>query len=168
MLLIFQVGTCKFWKWKISHTFSNKEAKFSKIQHFLEVIKKHFSSLYNVFFLYSTRVFFKDIFVTSIFYIFIKILISLTSFFFWQSFFILLIFSFLCIWKNFYKKKYKKMHLLEDLKTLLLNFNFVMICIICKMLVFLKNNLNYLKDSTFECFFKEYNKFSYIHLFHKM
>ena len=82
MLLIFQVGTCKFWKWKISHTFSNKEAKFSKIQHFLEVIKKHFSSLYNVFFLYSTRVFFRDIFVTSIFYIFIKILISLTSLFF--------------------------------------------------------------------------------------
>ena len=105
MLLIFQVGTCKFWKWKISHTFPNKEAKFSKIQYFLEVIKKHFSSLYNVFFLYSTRVFFRDIFVTSIFYIFIKILISLTSFFFWQSFFILLIFSFLCIWKNFYKKK---------------------------------------------------------------
>ena len=81
MLLIFQVGTCKFWKWKISHTFPNKEAKFSKIQYFLEVIKKHFSSLY-VFFLYSTRVFFRDIFVTSIFYIFIKILISLTSFFF--------------------------------------------------------------------------------------
>ena len=38
----------------------------------------------------------------------------------------------------------------------LLSFNFVMIYIIHKMLVLLKNHLNYLKDSIFECFFKEY------------
>ena len=40
------------------------------------------------------------------------------------------------------------MNLLEDLKMLLINFNFVMIYIIHKMLVFLKN----LKDSISECF----------------
>ena len=37
------------------------------------------------------------------------------------------------------------MDLLEDLKMLLLNFNFVMIYIINKMLVLLKNHLYYLK-----------------------
>ena len=36
------------------------------------------------------------------------------------------------------------MDLLEDLKMSLLNFNFVMIYIIHKMVVFLKNHLNYL------------------------
>ena len=50
------------------------------------------------------------------------------------------------------------MDLLKDLKMPLLNFNFVMIYIIHKMLVLLKNNLNYLKDGIFECFFDEYNK----------
>ena len=52
----------------------------------------------------------------------------------------------------------QKMYLLEDLKMSLLNFNFVMIYIIHKMLVLFKNHLNYLKDSIFECFFKEYNR----------
>ena len=60
--------------------------------------------------------------------------------------------------KNIYKKIYKKMDLLEDLKMSLLNFNLVMIYIIHKMFVLLENNLNYLKDSIFECFFKEYNR----------
>ena len=41
------------------------------------------------------------------------------------------------------------MDLLEDLKVSVLNFNFVMIYVIHKMLVLLKNNLNYLKDSIF-------------------
>ena len=49
------------------------------------------------------------------------------------------------------------MDLLEDLKISLLNFSFVMIYIIQKMLVLLKNHLNYLKDNIFECFFKKYN-----------
>ena len=40
----------------------------------------------------------------------------------------------------------------------LLNLNFFMIYIIHKMLVLLKNYLNYLKDSIFECFLKEYNR----------
>ena len=50
------------------------------------------------------------------------------------------------------------MDLLEDLKMPLLNFNFAIIYIIHKMLVLIKNNLNYLKDSLFKCFFKEYNR----------
>ena len=40
----------------------------------------------------------------------------------------------------------------------LLNLNFFMIYIIHKMLVLLKNYLNYLKDSIFECFLKEYHR----------
>ena len=42
-----------------------------------------------------------------------------------------------------------------------LNFNFVMIYIIHKMLVLLKNHLNYLKDSILECSFKECNRLFY-------
>ena len=49
------------------------------------------------------------------------------------------------------------MDLLEDLKISLLNFNFATIYIIHKMLLLLENHLDYLKDSIFECFFKEYN-----------
>ena len=44
----------------------------------------------------------------------------------------------------------------------LLNFSFIMICIIYKMLVLLKNHLNYPKDSIFECFCKEYNRLFFI------
>ena len=50
------------------------------------------------------------------------------------------------------------MDLLEDLKMSLLHSNFVMIYIILKMLVLLKNHLNYFKDSIFECVSKEYNR----------
>ena len=49
------------------------------------------------------------------------------------------------------------MDLLEDLKMSLLNLNFVMIYIIHRTLVLLKNQLNYLKDSILECFYKKYN-----------
>ena len=49
------------------------------------------------------------------------------------------------------------MNLLKDLKMSILNFSFFMIYIIHKMLVFLKNHLNYLKDSIFQCFLKDYN-----------
>ena len=48
------------------------------------------------------------------------------------------------------------MDLLKDLTMSLLNINFLMIYIIHKMLLLLKNHLNYLKSSTFEWFFKEY------------
>ena len=51
------------------------------------------------------------------------------------------------------------MDLLEYLRMSLLNFNFVMIYIIHKIFVLLKNHWNYLKDSIFECFFKECNRF---------
>ena len=47
------------------------------------------------------------------------------------------------------------MDLLENSRMSHLNFNFVMICIILKVLVLLKNHLNYLEDSIFECFLKE-------------
>ena len=40
-----------------------------------------------------------------------------------------------------------------------LNFNCVIIYVIHKMLVLLKNHLNYLKENIFECFFKEYKCF---------
>ena len=43
----------------------------------------------------------------------------------------------------------------------LLNFNFVIIYIIHKILV---NHLNYDKDSIFKCFFKEYNRLSHLFL----
>ena len=56
------------------------------------------------------------------------------------------------------EKNYKKRNLLEDLRMPLFNVNFVMIYKIQKMLVLLKNHLNYLKDSIFECFFKKYNR----------
>ena len=40
-----------------------------------------------------------------------------------------------------------------EISNILLNFNFVMIYIIHKMLVLLKTHLDYLKDITFECVF---------------
>ena len=44
------------------------------------------------------------------------------------------------------------MDLLEDLRMSL------MIQIIHKTLVLIKNHLNYLKDNIFECFFRKYNR----------
>ena len=49
------------------------------------------------------------------------------------------------------------MDLLKDLRMSLLNFDFVVIYIIHKILLLLKNHLNYLEDSIFESVFKEYN-----------
>ena len=46
------------------------------------------------------------------------------------------------VYKKIYKKNDKKMDLLEDLKISLLNFSFVMIYIMHKMLTLLKNHLN--------------------------
>ena len=46
------------------------------------------------------------------------------------------------------------MDLLEDLRMPLLHFNFVMIYIIQKILLLIKNHLNYLKDDIFECFLR--------------
>ena len=45
-----------------------------------------------------------------------------------------------------------------DLKISLLYFGFVMIYIIHKILLLLKNHMNYLKDNIFKCFFKEYHR----------
>ena len=41
---------------------------------------------------------------------------------------------------------------------LLKDLNFVMIHIICKMLVLIKNHLDYLKDNIFDFYFKKYNR----------
>ena len=46
-----------------------------------------------------------------------------------------------------------------DLKISLLNFNFVIIYIIHKMLVLLKNHPNYLEDNTFKCFLRSIIEF---------
>ena len=43
------------------------------------------------------------------------------------------------------------MDLLKDLR-MSLNFNFVIIHIIQKILVLIKNHMNYLRDDIFECF----------------
>ena len=60
--------------------------------------------------------------------------------------------------KNFFKKIIKKLNLLEDLKMspefyTLLNFNFVMIYIIYRILLLIKNHLNKLVECR-----KEYYK----------
>ena len=52
----------------------------------------------------------------------------------------------------------KKMDLLKDLKMSLLHFNFPMTYIIHKMLVLLKDHLNYVKDNIFELFYRKYNR----------
>ena len=51
------------------------------------------------------------------------------------------------------------MNLLEDLKKSLLNFSYIMIYASHKILVLIKNPLNYLKDNISECFFKKCNRF---------
>ena len=56
--------------------------------------------------------------------------------------------------KKSYEKIYKKM----DLRISILNFYFVMIHIIHKTLVFIKNHTNYLKDNIFKFFLKKYNR----------
>ena len=50
------------------------------------------------------------------------------------------------------------MNLSEDLKKSILNFSFIMTYTIHKILLLIKNNLNYLKDNIFECFCKKYNR----------
>ena len=50
------------------------------------------------------------------------------------------------------------MHLLKDFKISLLDFSFVMIYIIHKTLVLIKNHLSYLKDNIFEYLFNKYNR----------
>ena len=57
------------------------------------------------------------------------------------------------------------------LRISLLNFNFAMIYIIHKILILIKNHLNYLKDNIFEFFFKKYNRllfFLKINFFHNI
>ena len=62
--------------------------------------------------------------------------------------------------KKIIKKKIFLNDFLKDLKMSLLSFNFLILYIVHKMLVLLKNRLNYLKNSIFECFFNEFNRLS--------
>ena len=63
-------------------------------------------------------------------------------------------------YKKIMKKFTKNMDLLVDLK-MSLNLNFVMICIIHKMLGLTENNLNYLKYSIFKCFLRSIIDFQF-------
>ena len=47
------------------------------------------------------------------------------------------------------------MNLFKDFKKSLLNFSFILIYTIRKILVLIKNHLNYFKDNIFECFLKK-------------
>ena len=49
-----------------------------------------------------------------------------------------------------------------DLRISFLNFNFVMIYIVPKILVMIKNHPDYLKDNIFEFFFKKRNRLFFI------
>ena len=51
------------------------------------------------------------------------------------------------------------MALLRDCQISLLNFSIVMIYIVHKMLVLVRNHLNYLKDNIFNYLFKSYHRF---------
>ena len=51
------------------------------------------------------------------------------------------------------------MALLRDCQISLLNFSIVMIYIVHKMLVLVRNHLNYLKDNIFYYLFKSYHRF---------
>ena len=48
------------------------------------------------------------------------------------------------------------MNFFKNLRMSLLNFDFIMIYVIHKILVLTKNYLNYLENNIFECFFKNY------------
>ena len=60
--------------------------------------------------------------------------------------------------KKTYKKIYKKIYKKTNLSISFLNFNFVMIQIIHKILVLIKNHMDYFKDNIFEFLFKKYNR----------
>ena len=69
------------------------------------------------------------------------------------------------------KKNYKKMDLLKDLKMSLLNISFFMVYTFHKILVLIKNYLNYLKDNIFECFLRSiiyFYFFKKINFFHNI
>ena len=57
-------------------------------------------------------------------------------------------------YKKIYKKDFFKKIFIEYLKMSLLKFKFVMIYMIHKILVLLKNHLNYHKDNIFKCFLR--------------
>ena len=134
-----------------------------------------------IFFFYNQQAFVFHLFgdfcnihdhIVAFLFIFRKVLISFTFcfgfsffflFFFFSVFFLYFLDNIFChfyIYENKNKKmKILEMHLLKDLKIWLWNFNFGMIYIIKKMLLLLKNHLNYL--STFEFFLRSIIHFSF-------
>ena len=54
------------------------------------------------------------------------------------------------------------MNLLEDLKQSLLNFSFIIIYTIHKILVLIKIHLKYLKDNIYKWFFKKYTRLLFL------
>ena len=59
------------------------------------------------------------------------------------------------------KKIMKKIIKRMNLRISLLSLNFAMIYIVYKIIVLIKNDLNYLKISIFEFFFKKCNRLSF-------
>ena len=149
---------------KVSYILPYKEAKFSKLRYFLIIIIKCFFSFYYIFFNTQSVCFFIfcEIFVTfttilSLFFLFFfrMILIFFTSFFFLVFIYFLDNIQLIMFYKILYIRKkiiltkmikriYEKIDLLEDLRLSLLNFSLAMIYIIHKILVLLKNHLNFL------------------------
>ena len=62
--------------------------------------------------------------------------------------------------KKFIKRNFQKFYK-KWIYCVTFKFIFAMIYIIHKMLVLLKIHLNYIKDSIFKCFYKEYNRLLY-------
>ena len=60
--------------------------------------------------------------------------------------------------ENIIKDKNKKNYKNMDLRISLLNFNFIMIHIVHKFLVLIKNHMSYFKDNIFKCIFKKCNR----------
>ena len=63
------------------------------------------------------------------------------------------------------KKKHKKFiknGFIRRFKNITFKFSFVMIYIIYKILVMIKNHLNYFKDNIFEYFFKKCNRLLFL------
>ena len=58
--------------------------------------------------------------------------------------------------KKIIEKSYQKF--ITRFNYVTFEFSFAMVYVIHKMLVLLKNHLNYLKDNIFKCFFKKYNR----------
>ena len=62
---------------------------------------------------------------------------------------------------------YIKNEFTKTFENITFKFDFVMIYIIHKMLVLLKNHLSYIKNNIFECFFKKFIRLFFYFIFSK-